>query len=55
VSWFTKPRWTRAFEFLEYQELGNMKAPLPTDDKPETTFMAMFFLRLPAEMMDHHW
>jgi hypothetical protein len=31
-----------------------MKALLPTDDKHETTFRAMFFLRLPSEMMDHH-
>jgi hypothetical protein len=62
VSRCTKARWTRAFELLKYPEIGDMKptelmqqmkALLPTDDRPGTTFMAMFLLRLPSDMRDH--
>jgi hypothetical protein len=62
VSRNTKACWTRAFELLKYPELGDMKptdlmrqmkALLPTDSRPCTTFMALFLLRLPSEMRDH--
>jgi hypothetical protein len=33
--------------------MRQMKALLPTDDRPGTTFMAMFLLRLPSDMRDH--
>ncbi len=61
VSRYTKACWTRAFELLKYLELGDikptdlmrqMKALLPTDDRPGATFMAIF-LRLPSEMREH--
>jgi hypothetical protein len=61
VSRYTKDRWARAFELLNFSEIGDMKptdmmrqmkALLPTDDRPGTTFMAMFLLRLPSDMRD---
>ncbi len=33
--------------------MRQMKALLPTDDRPGTTVMAMFLLRLPSDMRDH--
>jgi hypothetical protein len=62
VSRYTKACWTRAFELLKYPEIGDMKptelmrqmkALLPTDDRPGITFMAMFLLRLPSDMRDN--
>ncbi len=62
VTRYTKAPWTRAFELLKYPELGDMKPPnlmrqikalLPTDSIPCTTFMAMFLLRLPSKMRNH--
>jgi hypothetical protein len=62
VSRYTKDRWARAFELLKFPEIGDMrpsemmrqmKALLPTDDRPGTYFMASFLLRLPTDMIDH--
>ncbi len=62
ITRYTKDRWTRAFELLELPELGDRKPSdlmrqmldlLPADDRPGTTFMAMFLLRLPTEMRAH--
>jgi hypothetical protein len=62
VSRYTRAGWARAFELLKYPKIGDMKptelmrqmkALLPTDDRPGTTFMAMFLLRLPSDMRDH--
>jgi hypothetical protein len=56
MSRYTKACWTRAFELLQYPELGDMKptnlmqqmkALLPTDSKPCTAFTAIIFLCLP--------
>jgi hypothetical protein len=33
--------------------MRQMKVLSPTDDRPGTTFMAMFLLRLPSDMRDH--
>jgi hypothetical protein len=62
VSRYTKDRWARAFELLNFSEIGDMKptdmmrqmkALLPTDNRPSTYFMALFLLRLPSDMRDH--
>jgi hypothetical protein len=62
VSRYTKDRWARAFELLNFSEIGDMKPPdmmrqmkalLPTDDRPGTYFMDSFLLRLPCDMRDH--
>jgi hypothetical protein len=62
VSRYTKARWTRAFKLLKYPEIGDMKPTdlmwqmktlLPTDDRPGTTFIAMFLLRLPSQMREY--
>jgi hypothetical protein len=61
VSRYTKACWTRSLELLKYPELGDMKptdlmwqmkALLPADDRPGTTFMTIL-LHLPSEMRDH--
>jgi hypothetical protein len=62
VSRYTKDRWARAFELLKFPKIGDMKptelmrqmkALLPTDDRPGTYFMALFLLHLPSDMRDH--
>jgi hypothetical protein len=62
VSRYTKDHWARAFELLKFPEIGDMKpsdmmrqmkALLPTDDRPGTYFMASFILRLPSDMIRH--
>jgi hypothetical protein len=62
VSRYTKACWARAFKLLKYPEIGDMiptelmrqmKALLPTDDRPGTTFMSMFILGLSSHMRDH--
>ncbi len=62
MSRYTKDRWARAFELLNFSEIGDMKptdmmrqmkALLPTDNRPSTYFMALFLLRLPSDMRDH--
>jgi hypothetical protein len=59
---FLRPWPCRAFELLKFPEIGDMKptdmmrqmkALLPTDDRPGTYFMASFLLRLPSDRRDH--
>jgi hypothetical protein len=61
VSRYTKDRWARVFELLKFPEIGDMKpsdmmrqmkALLPTDNRPGMYFMASFLLRLPSDMID---
>ncbi len=62
MSRYTKDSWARAFELLNFSEIGDMKPPdmmwqmkalLPTDNRPGTYFMDSFLLRLPCDMRDH--
>jgi hypothetical protein len=62
MSRYTMDRWARAFELHKFPEIGDMKpsemmrhmkALLPPDSTAGTYFMAVFLLRLPADMIDH--
>ncbi len=62
MSRYTMDRWARAFELHKFPEIGDMKpsemmrqmkALLQPDSPTGTYFMAVFLLRLPADMIDH--